>query len=39
MEIAGPAVIDRMGDSIVLPSFAEAVIDGFGNVVVTLRPQ
>ena len=39
MEIAGPAVIDRMGDSIVLPSFAEAVVDGFGNVVITLRPH
>ena len=37
MEIAGPAVIDRMGDSIVLPSFADATVDGFGNVVVTLR--
>ena len=37
MEIAGPAVIDRMGDSIVLPSFADAVVDGFGNVVISLR--
>ena len=37
MEIAGPAVIDRMGDSIVLPSFADAAVDGFGNVVITLR--
>lgn len=39
MQIAGPAVIDRMGDSIVLPSFADAVVDGFGNVVITLRPH
>ena len=38
MEIAGPAVIDRMGDAIVLPSFADATVDGFRNVVITLRP-
>ena len=39
MVIAGPAVIDRMGDSIVLPSFADAAVDAYGNVVVTLRPS
>lgn len=37
MRIAGPAVIDRMGDSIVLPGFTDAAVDGFGNVVITLR--
>ena len=38
MAIAGPAVIDRMGDAIVLPGFAKAQVDGFGNVVITLEP-
>ena len=28
-----PAVIDRMGDSIVLPSFADAVVDGFVDLI------
>jgi N-methylhydantoinase A len=36
MRIAGPAVIERMGDSIVLPTFATAEVDGFRNVVLTL---
>ena len=34
MAFAGPVVIERMGDTIVLPSFAAARVDGFGNVVI-----
>jgi hypothetical protein len=26
-----------MGDTIVLPSFADAAVDGFGNVVLTVQ--
>lgn len=36
MRIAGPAVIERIGNSIVLPTFATAAVDGFRNVVLTL---
>jgi hypothetical protein len=36
MHLAGPAVIERMGDTILVPSFAQADVDGFGNVVLTL---
>ena len=36
MAFTGPAVIERMGDTIVLPSFAEAKVDGFANVVITV---
>ena len=36
MQLAGPAVIERMGDTILLPSFATAAVDGYGNVVLTL---
>ena len=39
MRLAGPAVIERMGDTILLPSFATAAVDGFGNVVLTLELQ
>ena len=39
MRLAGPAVIDRMGDTILLPSFATAAVDGFGNVVLALELQ
>jgi len=39
MKLLGPAIIERMGDSIVLPSFADAAVDGFGNVVLSLRLQ
>lgn len=37
MRIAGPALIERMGDSIVLPAFAEAAVDEYENVVITVR--
>lgn len=37
MEIAGPAVIERMGDTIVLPTFAKSSVDGYGNVVIVLE--
>jgi N-methylhydantoinase A len=36
MEIVGPAVVERMGDSIVVPTFARGTVDGFRNVVLTL---
>ena len=36
MEFTGPLVIERMGDTIVLPSFARARVDGFGNVVIAV---
>ena len=36
MRLAGPAVVERMGDTILLPSFATAAVDGFGNVVLAL---
>jgi hypothetical protein len=36
MALAGPAVIERMGDTIVLPSFANASVDAFGNVLIDL---
>lgn len=36
MRFAGPLVIERMGDTIVLPSFARARVDGFGNVVIAV---
>jgi N-methylhydantoinase A len=36
MALAGPAVIERMGDTIVLPSFANARVDAFGNVLIDL---
>ena len=39
MRLAGPAVIERMGDTILLPSFATAAVDGFGNVVLALELQ
>ncbi|MGE0626589.1 MAG: hydantoinase/oxoprolinase family protein [Hyphomicrobiaceae bacterium] len=38
MSIEGPAVIDRMGDSIVLPDFATASVDAYANVVISLQP-
>ena len=38
MEFAGPLVIERTGDTIVLPSFARARVDGFGNVVIAVDP-
>ena len=37
MEFTGPLVIERMGDTIVLPSFARARVDGFGNVVIAVN--
>jgi N-methylhydantoinase A/oxoprolinase/acetone carboxylase beta subunit len=37
MKIVGPSIIERMGDSIVLPAFARAAVDGFGNVVLTVE--
>jgi N-methylhydantoinase A/oxoprolinase/acetone carboxylase beta subunit len=39
MRLAGPVVIERMGDTILLPSFATGTVDGFGNVVLTLDLQ
>ena len=36
MEIVGPAVVERMGDLIVVPTFAKGTVDGFRNVVLTL---
>ena len=38
MQFAGPLVIERTGDTIVLPSFAGARVDGFGNVVIAVDP-
>ncbi len=38
MTFDGPVVIERMGDTIVLPSFAAARVDGFGNVVIDVDP-
>ncbi len=37
MKIMGPAIIERMGDSIVVPAFANAAVDGFGNVVLAIE--
>ncbi len=39
MKIAGPAVVERMGDTILLPTFATARVDGFGNIVLKLAPR
>jgi N-methylhydantoinase A len=39
MKIVGPAVVERMGDTIVLPTFANATVDGFGNIVITLNDR
>lgn len=36
MTFRGPLVIERTGDTIVLPSFAGARVDGFGNVVISV---
>ena len=38
MTFRGPLVIERTGDTIVLPSFAGARVDGFGNVVISVDP-
>ena len=38
MTFRGPLVIERAGDTIVLPSFAGARVDGFGNVVISVDP-
>ena len=38
MQFAGPLVIERTGDTIVLPSFAGARVDEFGNVVIAVDP-
>jgi len=39
MSIAGPAVVERMGDTILLPSFVAARVDGFGNIVLELATR
>jgi N-methylhydantoinase A len=39
MRIAGPAVVERMGDTILLPTFASATVDGFGNIVLKLASR
>ena len=36
MIFAGPAIVERMGDTIVVPTQVAAEVDGFGNVVLTL---
>jgi N-methylhydantoinase A len=36
MAFAGPGIIERMGDTIVLPSFGTARVDKFGNVLIDL---
>lgn len=36
MKLAGPAVVERMGDTIVVPGFATATVDGYGNVVLDI---
>ncbi len=36
MRLVGPAVVERMGDSIVVPTFAEGAVDGFRNIVLML---
>ena len=38
MTFRGPLVIERSGDTIVLPSFAGGRVDGFGNVVISVDP-
>ena len=38
MAFTGPVIIERMGDTIVLPSFAQAKVDGFANVVIDVGP-
>ena len=38
MTFRGPLVIERAGDTIVLPSFAGARVDGFRNVVISVDP-
>ena len=36
MKILGPSIVERMGDSIVLPAFAEAMVDEYENVIITV---
>ncbi|HWG05932.1 MAG TPA: hydantoinase/oxoprolinase family protein, partial [Beijerinckiaceae bacterium] len=36
MKIRGPSIVERMGDSIVLPAFAEAMVDEYENVIITV---
>lgn len=36
MTFTGPAIVERMGDTIVVPTQVAAEVDGFGNVVLTL---
>ena len=39
MSFAGPGVVERMGDTIVVPSFAMVRVDGYSNVVVDVGFQ
>jgi len=39
MRLAGPAVVERMGDTIVLPAFASAAVDAYGNVVLDVAVE
>jgi len=39
MRLAGPAVIERMGDTILLPGFTLGMVDGFGNIVIELQAE
>lgn len=38
MSFSGPGIVERMGDTIVIPSFAQARIDGYGNVRLAIPP-
>ncbi|MSQ51103.1 MAG: hydantoinase/oxoprolinase family protein [Betaproteobacteria bacterium] len=39
MRLAGPAIIERMGDTILLPTFTSGTVDGFGNIVIELQTE
>ncbi|HEY1361803.1 MAG TPA: hydantoinase/oxoprolinase family protein [Xanthobacteraceae bacterium] len=37
MSFRGPAIVERMGDTIIVPTGVAAEVDGFGNVILMLR--
>ncbi|MDP6173722.1 MAG: hydantoinase/oxoprolinase family protein, partial [Rhodospirillales bacterium] len=37
MKLTGPAIVERVGDSILLPEFTEANVDAYENVIITLQ--
>lgn len=39
MRVTGPAIIERMGDTVVLPPNAEAEVDGYQNLVLEVRRE